>query len=249
MKHHFDQRPAFFFVTQPMPCPYLPGRVERRIVTELSGAGATEFHDTLSRAGFRRSHGLVYAPSCPGCRACLAVRTVVDEFRPSASQRRILRANRDLTASVKAPRATAEQYELFATYQRSRHFDGDMASMDFYDYQALVEETPVESSVVELRDRAGKLISACLVDHMSDGVSAVYSFFDPDESRRSPGTHLVLWLIEQSKAKGLPYVYLGYWIGGSPKMSYKSKFRPLEYYGNGSWHPFAESVTPADADG
>jgi len=169
----------------------------------------------------------------------------VDEFVPSTSQRRILRANAELVATQRAPRATAEQYELFSTYQRSRHFDGDMASMDFYDYQALVEETPVESSVVELRDREGKLVSACLVDHMSDGYSAVYSFFDPAESRRSPGTHLVLWLIEQARAKGLPYVYLGYWIGGSPKMSYKAKFRPLECYRGGAWQPFDEG---AEAD-
>ena len=168
-------------------------------------------------------------------RACLAVRTVVDEFAPSTSQRRILRANTDLAAAVKAPRATAEQYELFATYQRSRHFDGDMASMDFYDYQALVEETPVESSVVELRDRGGRLISACLVDHMSDGLSAVYSFFDPAESRRSPGTHLVLWLIEQAQSKGLPYVYLGYWVPGSRKMDYKGRFLPQERLMASGW--------------
>jgi arginine-tRNA-protein transferase len=119
--------------------------------------------------------------------------------------------------------------------------------MDFYDYQALVEETPVESSVVELRDRAGKLISACLVDHMSDGYSAVYSFFDPREGRRSPGTHLVLWLIEHARNQRVPYVYLGYWIGGSPKMSYKSKFQPLEFYSRGIWQPFVGELA-ADVD-
>lgn len=243
MKHNFDKRPTFFFVTAPMPCPYLPGRTERRVVTELNGRGASNFHDTLSRVGFRRSHGLVYAPACPECNACRAVRTVTDQFTLSASQRRIMRLNADLVGVEKTARASAEQFDLFSLYQRSRHSDGDMATMDYYDYQALVEETPVDSRIVEFRTNDGTLVSACLIDRMSDGYSAVYSFFDPAEARRSPGTHVVLWLIERARRNGLPYVYLGYWIGDSPKMSYKQRFQPLEVHTPGGWVPFEEFGT------
>lgn len=235
MKHNLTRRPTAFFITAPMPCPYIEGNLERRMVAELSGTGAGSLHDTLSRVGFRRSHGLVYAPVCPGCDACLAVRTVVAEFRPSASHRRVLKANADLTESIKSPRATGEQFELFTEYQESRHNGGDMATMDFYDYQALIEETPVETEIVEYRDARRRLVGACLTDRMSDGLSAVYSYFDPAQSRRSLGTYIILRMIERAVEEGLPYVYLGYWIEGSRKMSYKDRFRPLEYYAGDGW--------------
>ena len=238
MKHDTTDRPTFFFVTAPMPCPYLPGKVERRIVAEMNGRQASALHDTLSRVGFRRSHGLVYAPACPECTACVAVRTLAEEFAPTASQRRILRMNGDVVVTTRVAKATGEQFDLFSAYQRSRHNGGDMASMDFYDYQALVEETPVDSDVVEFRDGSGVLLAACLFDRMSDGLSAVYSFFDPAESRRSLGTYMILWMIGEARRLELPYLYLGYWIGDSPKMSYKAKFQPLEAYGTGGWTPF-----------
>mgnify|MGYP004001745359 FL=1 len=148
MKHSITQRPTSFFITAPLPCPYLGEKVERRMVTELSGIDSTSLHDTLSRVGFRRSHSLVYAPICQDCSACLAVRTVVEEFKPSASQRRVLRLNDNVIAIEKSAQATSEQYELFLRYQDSRHAGGDMATMDYYDYQALVEETPVETALV-----------------------------------------------------------------------------------------------------
>jgi arginyl-tRNA--protein-N-Asp/Glu arginylyltransferase len=219
-----------------MPCPYLEGQVERRMVTELSGRDALSLHDTLSRVGFRRSHGLVYAPICHGCNACLAVRTTVDEFRPSNSQRRVLKANADLLVEVRPSRATSEQYELFSDYQDFRHTGGDMATMDFYDFQSLIEETPVETIVLEYRlPEDNRLVGACLVDVMGDGLSAVYSFFDPALRKRSLGTYIILNLIDQAALQGLPYVYLGYWISGSQKMAYKDKFQPLEYYDGNSW--------------
>lgn len=235
MKHHLSNRPTPFFVTAPLPCPYLPGQTERRIVTELSGRDASNLHDTLSRVGFRRSHGLIYAPICQNCSACLAVRTVVDDFVLSQSLRRVLRNNADITGEAKEARATTEQFKLFSRYQESRHAGGDMATMDFYDYQALIEETPVDTSVIEYRDSEKNLIGASLVDRMSDGISAVYSFFEPDMPRRSLGTYMVLRLIDVAIRHELPYVYLGYWIKGSRKMSYKERFEPLQYYIGGIW--------------
>ena len=124
-----------------MPCPYLPGRVERRIVTELVGRQASTFHDNLTLAGYRRSHSIAYAPACPTCQACIAVRIVVDQFKPSRSQRRIININEDLFAAYRPPEATDDQYDLFNRYQKTRHGAGDMAKMNFSDYQALVEET------------------------------------------------------------------------------------------------------------
>ena len=239
MKHHLSNRPTPFFVTAPLPCPYLTGQTERRIVTELSGRDASQLHDTLSRVGFRRSHGLIYAPICQNCSACLAVRTVVDDFQLTPSLRRVLRANPDVTGEA---RATTEQYKLFARYQESRHSGGDMATMDFYDYQALIEETPVDTTVIEYRDASRELIAASLVDRMSDGISAVYSFFDPESRRRSLGTYMILRLIDAARRQELPYVYLGYWIKGSRKMSYKERFEPLQYYSGGNW----QSVLPDD---
>lgn len=240
MKHNVTGRPTSFFVTAPLPCPYLEGRTERRLVVELNGRDSSSLHDTLSRIGFRRSHRLVYSPVCPGCQACQAVRTVVSEFTPSTSHRRVLRANEDLQFCEASPRATSEQYDLFSAYQSVRHHGSDMATMDFYDYQALVEETPVDSWVVEFRTRKGRLVACCLTDQMRDGLSAVYSFYDPAVPRRSFGTYMILWLIERARELGLPYVYLGYWIGGSSKMSYKERFQPLEHYTEDGWKTFSD---------
>jgi len=237
MKHSLTQRPTSFFITAPLPCPYLDGKIERRMVTELLGRDAASLHDTLSKVGFRRSHGLVYAPICNDCSACLAVRTCAEEFAPSTSQKRVLRANADVELREMKAIATTEQFELFSKYQDSRHTGGDMATMDFFDYQALIEETPVDTFLQEFRDQDGRLIGTCLIDSMGDGLSAVYSFFDPELKRRSLGTYMILQLIEAALRRNLPYVYLGYWVNGSQKMAYKDKFRPIEYYDGQSWQP------------
>ena len=234
MKHSLNHRATKFYVTAPLPCPYLPGKVERRLVAELKGRDEIKLHDTLSRVGFRRSHGIVYAPVCQECSACLAVRTVVHEFKPSVSQRRVLKTNKDVIVNEVTARATHEQYVLFSKYQGSRHTGGDMATMDYYDYQALIEETPVNTFVLEYR-RFGNLIGACLVDAMADGLSAVYSFFDPADKRRSFGTQIVLTLVDIAMQRSLPYVYLGYRVSGSQKMAYKDRFQPLEYYDGQGW--------------
>ncbi len=231
-----NRRPQFFYTTAPLPCPYLPGRTERKIVTELSGTEAEALHERLSRAGFRRSHNIAYAPVCPGCQACVPIRVVSEEFTPDRTQRRILRANTDLTVSEMPARATAEQFTLFQRYQKTRHADGDMAAMGYYDYRAMIEDTPISTGMVEFRDAQDRLLGACLTDWLSDGLSAVYSFFDTTLDKRSLGTFAVLWLIGRARSLGLPYVYLGYWVPESRKMAYKARFRPSEILMSGSWH-------------
>jgi arginine-tRNA-protein transferase len=230
------RRPQFFYTTAPLPCPYLPGRTERKIVTELSGTEAEALHERLSRAGFRRSHNIAYAPVCPGCQACVPIRVVSEDFTPDRTQRRILRANADLTVSEMPARATAEQFTLFQRYQKNRHADGDMAAMGYYDYRAMIEDTPISTGILEFRDARDRLLGACLTDWLADGLSAVYSIFDTDEEKRSLGTFAVLWLIGRARSLGLPYVYLGYWVPESRKMAYKARFRPSEILMSGAWH-------------
>ena len=244
------RRPQFFYTTAPLPCPYLPGRTERKIVTELAGTEAEGLHDRLSRAGFRRSHNIAYSPVCPGCRACIPIRIVAGAFQPDRTQRKVTKANADLLAYEMPARASAEQFALFQRYQAARHGDGDMAAMGFYDYRAMVEDTPITTGVVEFRDPAGALLSACLTDWVSDGLSAVYSFFDPDQDRRSLGTYAILWLVSRAQSLGLPYVYLGYWVPESRKMAYKVRFRPSEALSGGMWRVLADdTAAPAPAEG
>jgi len=213
----------------------LPGRTERKIVTELAGTEAETLHERLSRAGFRRSHNIAYAPVCPGCQACVPIRVVSEDFTPDRTQRRILRANADLSISEMPARATAEQFTLFQRYQKTRHADGDMAAMGYYDYRAMIEDTPISTGILEFRDARDRLVGACLTDWLADGLSAVYSFFDTDEDKRSLGTFAVLWLIGRARSLGLPYVYLGYWVPESRKMAYKARFLPQQRLVAGGW--------------
>jgi len=217
-----------------MPCPYLPRRLERQVYTELSEPTGRDVFRRLSAAGFRRSHHITYRPACPNCAACVPVRVPVKDFEWTRSWRRIWNANRSLEAADAALAVDDEQYRLFRRYVRSRHGDGDMALMNRTDYAAMVLTSCVDTNVIEFRD-ADTLRAACLIDILPDGLSAVYSFFDPDLHRRSPGSYMVLWLIEEARRRGLDYVYLGFWISDSPKMAYKSRFRPLEAFGAGGW--------------
>ena len=225
----------FFFGTRKLPCPYLDNRTERKVVTDLSGPNSADMYVRLSRAGFRRSHGLAYRPACPSCSSCVPVRINVVDFKDTRSFRRIKRANVDLIIENIAAIASTEQYRLFFRYQHLRHNGGDMSSMTYEDYRVLIEDTPVETRLIEFRDNEKKLIAVMLADQMVDSLSAVYSFFDPDPSNRSPGTYMILWLVEHAREIGLDYVYLGYWIEDSPKMSYKDRFRPLERLGPDGW--------------
>lgn len=247
MTYKPPRRPQFFYTTAPLPCPYLPGRTERKVVTEITGPEAEALHDRLSRAGFRRSHNIAYAPVCPSCQACVPIRIPVAAFQPDRTQRRIARANLDLDGYEVPARATAEQFHLFQRYQSARHGEGDMATMSFYDYRAMVEDTPIETIMVEYRDPAGSLVGACLTDRLGDGLSAVYSFFAPGLDRRSLGTYAVLWLVDRAKSLSLPYVYLGYWVAESRKMAYKTRFRPSEVLLGGTWRMLTEADLDAAA--
>ncbi|HKK37437.1 MAG TPA: arginyltransferase [Paracoccaceae bacterium] len=243
MSHHQGKIAPQFFVTAPQPCPYLEGRAERKLFTTLRNPDASEINDFLSLRGFRRSQGVVYRPSCTGCAACLSTRIPVEGFEPSRSHRRTAARNADLARSAEDPRATEDQYELFRRYLDDRHADGGMAEMDAFEFASMIEETPVRTRVVEYRrpadpalgeDRA-PLIAACLTDVLADGLSMVYSFFDPEARRRSLGAFMILDHIEIARQAGLPYVYLGYWVPGSPKMDYKARFRPFEIFQGDGW--------------
>jgi arginine-tRNA-protein transferase len=237
--------PIPFLVTTEVPCPYLPGRMERKIITELSGAQSPELFEILSHAGFRRSHSIAYRPACAGCRACVPVRIVAADFVPLRSLRRVMKRNADLRATVTEAVPTQEQFKLFARYLEVRHNDGEMVGMGPQDYASMVGDSPVDTRIVEFRDAKGKLVAACLTDWGQDGISAVYSFFEPDLERNSLGSFIVIWLIEEAQRRKLSYVYLGYWVAGSQKMDYKRRFRPIEAYGPGGWVRMSQAEEPA----
>lgn len=231
---------ARFYYSAPSPCPYLTGRMERRIFADLGGAAAAAHYDLLSEAGFRRSLGFAYRPACPGCNACVPVRIPVASFAPSKAWRRVLARNADLVSQCRPARATIEQFDLFAKYQQGRHGDGEMAQMDFADYRTMVEIGAHGSLIIEFRDSDGILIAASLVDRLSRGFSAVYSFFDPAQPERSLGSYAILWMVEEARRHGLAHVYLGYWIAASRKMAYKARFRPLEALTRDGWRLMEE---------
>lgn len=239
MSHLSHRITAQFFLTANQPCPYLPGRQERKLFTTLRGHEAGEMNDELSLRGFRRSQSVAYRPACVNCGACLSIRTPVAKFQPRKSHRRILSRNRDLERRISAPWATEEQFELFRDYLGSRHADGGMADMDISEFASMIEETTVRTRIIEYHepgaDGEDSLIAACLTDVMRDGLSMVYSFFRPTEARRSLGVYMILDHIEMAREAGLDHVYLGYWVPGSPKMNYKAQFAPFEYFRGGEW--------------
>ena len=235
-----------FFVTSPAPCPYLPGRQERKVFTELKGAHADQLNEALGRIGFRRSQTVAYRPSCLDCQACVSVRVVTGEFKPSSTQKRDLKRNADLVVTECRPWATDEQFELLTKYLSVRHPDGGMSAMDEIDYADMVEHTPVTSALVEYREPTsdgspGKLVGACLTDRQGDGLSMIYSFYDPThEARAGLGNFIILDHITRAAREGLPYVYLGYWVEGSPRMQYKVRYRPLERLSREGWRRMDE---------
>jgi len=229
-----------FYKTPAMPCPYLTDQSEQLVFTHLKADRSDPLHGVLAQAGFRRSHNILYRPDCPTCNACVPVRISATTFSASRSQKRILAANKDLLGAVLAPAATEEQFDLFARYQTSRHGDGSMAKMDIDDYQTMVEDSPVKTFMIEYRLPAGELIACALSDELSDGLSMVYSFYDPDAARRGLGTFMILDHIRRAAEAGLGHVYLGYWIAEAPKMAYKTRFRPLETLGRNGWIRFVD---------
>ena len=254
MRHTLPIAPQFY-VTAPQPCPYLENRMERKLFTALQGEGAEQLNDALSQQGFRRSQNVLYRPSCADCASCLSARINVSDFVSSKSQKRATRRNAHLTRRATSPWATDEQYELFRKDLDSRHADGGMADMDIFEFAAMVEETPIRSRVIEYTDReTGDLAAVSLTDVLEDGLSMVYSFYNPDLQKNSLGTYMISDHIEIAREAGLPYIYLGYWVPGSPKMGYKAKFSGLEVYQHGTWKPmrdpaaFKPSSDPLSSD-
>ncbi len=238
---HFPE----FYVTAPQPCPYLPGRFERKLFTHLTHDKPRGLIDNLLKGGFRRSQNIAYMPYCEGCHACVSVRVLVDEFEPGKSMRRIMDKNRDLASACVEAVPTSEQYALFRGYIDARHGDGGMADMTVLDYAMMVEDSVIETFVTEYRQkpadaldtspRTWPLKGAALCDRLSDGISMVYSFFDPAEDQRSLGTYMILDHLDRARRLGLPYLYLGYWIDGSRKMNYKTRFQPQEHLRSEGW--------------
>jgi leucyl-tRNA---protein transferase len=227
-----------FYLTAPSPCPYLAGKEERKVFTHLVGERAPELNNILTQGGFRRSQSIAYRPACEDCRACISVRVIATDFRPTPSMRRIVRRNADIAAEMRIAVPTSEQYAIFRAYLDSRHRDGGMADMTVLDYAMMVEDSHIETRIIEYRRRepkalpgkraAGELVAIALTDVLGDGLSMVYSCFEPDEAARSLGTYMVLDHIERARSMGLAYVYLGYWVQGSRKMDYKGRFLPQE---------------------
>jgi len=249
MRHSLVKHPQFY-VTAPQPCPYLDGKMERKLFATLYDEGGVALNNSLSHQGFRRSQNVIYRPSCSECNACQSARVRVADFQPSRSQKRVLRRNSHLVRTLKTPWARDSHFQLFNRYLHSRHADGGMAGMDEYEFSAMIEETPVNTRLVEysvVHDGVKVPVAVCLSDLLQDGMSMVYSFFAPELAKDSIGTFMILDHIRLAKEAGLPYVYLGYWVQGSPKMDYKSKFQPLETYRNGGWLPL-KAEGEADAE-
>ncbi|MBK5960805.1 arginyltransferase [Rhodoplanes elegans] len=242
MTQHSRDTPQFY-LTAPSPCPYLPGREERKVFTHLVGERAGDLNNLLTHGGFRRSQSIAYRPACEGCRGCVSVRVLVDEFRPTRNLRRVLERNRDLAGEMRVAVPTSEQYGVFRAYLDARHQDGGMADMTVLDYAMMIEDSHVDTRLVEYRRRGGEhgfgrrgeLLAVSLTDVLKDGLSMVYSFFEPEEAGRSLGTLMILDHIARARAMGLAYVYLGYWVNGSRKMDYKARFLPQERLGPEGW--------------
>ena len=253
MKHHQPPHAPQFYLTAPSPCPYIEGEFERKVFTHLVGDRAPELNDVLTQGGFRRSQNIAYRPACETCRACVSVRILVDEFEPTRSMRRAAARNDDLIGAIHDAEPSSEQYSLFRTYLDARHRDGGMADMTVLDYAMMVEDSHVDTRIVEYRRRGpdsfitgrgeGELVAVALTDWMADGLSMVYSFYDPAAEHRSLGTFMILDHIARARAAGLPHVYLGYWVNGSRKMAYKVRFEPQEHLGPRGWERFGGELS------
>ena len=245
MTHHFATRQLRFFLTAPSPCPYLPGREERKVFAHLPLSDGAAINDALTQIGFRRSQNIAYRPACETCDACVSARIPVADYGFSRSERRVLDRNQDLERNLVEAEATMEQFDLLRRYLLARHAEGGMADMTWPDYVAMVEDTAARTHLIEYRLRSddrgpGDLVACILVDVLSDGLSLVYSFYEPSMARRSLGSFIILDHIVQAALAALPYVYLGYWVQGSPKMDYKARFNPVEVLRPGGWALMAQ---------
>lgn len=240
MTRPFDPNRLQFYLTIPSPCPYLEGRMERKIFTQLDPLSGPHLNNYLTHAGFRRSQNVIYRPACEACRECKSLRILARAFDPSKSLRRTLARNGDLSRSIAEPLATQEQFDLLQRYLLSRHEGGGMSDMDFYRYEMMVEQCASDTQIVEYRDANGVLVAAVLIDVLEDGLSMVYSFFDPELRQRSLGNYMIIDHLDRCQMKNLPHLYLGYWVDGSPKMSYKARFKPSEILGSNGWRSLTD---------
>jgi arginine-tRNA-protein transferase len=243
---HFAPRQLRFFLTAPSPCPYLPDREERKVFAHLPLSDGPGVNDALTQVGFRRSQNIAYRPACEACDACVSARLPVVDYPFSRSERRVLERNGDLSRHLVEAEATMEQFELLRRYLMTRHAEGGMADMTWPDYVAMVEDTAVRTHLIEYRlpsgDRGPGDLAACvLVDILGDGLSLVYSFYDPALAKRSLGSFIILDHVIQARLADLPFVYLGYWVPGSVKMNYKARFRPIELLRPGGWARLEDS--------
>ncbi len=244
MTRHPTDHPQFY-LTAPAPCPYINGRQERKVFTHLIGHHASALNDVLTQGGFRRSQNIAYRPACENCRACISIRVRVDDFKWTKSLRRQWKRGGDIIGARLPPSPSAEQYDLFRSYLSDRHEDGGMTEMSVLDYAMMVEDTHVETMIIEYRRRGpdsgitgvgeGPLLGVALSDQLADGLSMVYSFFDPDSTHSGLGTYMILDHIDRARKLNLPYVYLGYWVEGSEKMAYKARFKPQEHLSPDGW--------------
>jgi arginine-tRNA-protein transferase len=244
-----------FYLTAPSPCPYLTGQEERKVFTHLVGERAGDLNDLLTQGGFRRSQSIAYRPACESCRACVSVRVVANDFMPNRGMRRVAERNHDVIGEMRGPTPTSEQYSVFRGYLDARHRDGGMADMTVLDYAMMIEDSHVDTRIVEYRLRghdsgitgrgAGQLLAVALTDVLNDGLSMVYSFFDPEFGDRSLGTQMILDHIQRARDMGLAYVYLGYWVPNSRKMDYKGRFLPQERLAPSGWQR-VEAAEPGD---
>jgi len=242
MSEHIPSRQLRFFVTAEAPCPYLPDRMERKVFANLPVREGPAVNDALTQAGFRRSQNIAYRPACETCALCVSVRIPVDRFEANRTNRKTVSRNSDLRRSIVDPIATTEQYELLKRYLAARHPDGGMNDMSEDDFVTMIEDSAVRTHIVEYRltvegSDLTRLIGFALIDFLSDGLSMVYSAFEPGFENRSLGRFIILDHIHQARTVGVPYVYLGYWVQGSASMDYKSQYQPLEALGLFGWQP------------
>lgn len=244
MTEHVPSRQLRFFVTAESPCPYLPDRMERKVFANLPSSGGPAVNDALTHAGFRRSQNIAYRPACETCALCVSVRIPVDRFEYGRTNRKTVNRNGDLIRRIVDAEATVEQYDLLKRYLAARHPFGGMNEMSEADFVTMIEESAVRTHIVEYRQPLAdgldsKLIGFALIDMLSDGLSMVYSAYDPAFDKRSLGRFMVLDHIHQARTVGLPYVYLGYWVQGSSSMDYKANYKPLEALGLFGWQPLS----------
>ena len=231
-----------FLTSRAEPCPYLPDRMEQKLVTMLR-QGEPQAYADLAARGFRRSHDAAYHPACAACQACKAFRVKAAEFRPNKTQRRLRNRYQNLHVTICDNVIDSEHWVLFTHYVQGRHGGGNMADMTRADFHAMVRDSPISTRLIEWRDgKDGPLVAACLTDMLPDGPSAVYSYFSLSPQMPSLGTYIVLALIDLAVKADLPHVHLGYWVAGSPKMDYKAKFQPAEVSVGGHWVPFGKAV-------